>query len=28
VFQGISSEKDAADVWAYLATFGADGKKK
>ncbi len=28
VFQGLSSDKDAADVWAYLATFGADGKKK
>ena len=28
VFQGLSSDKDAADVWAYLASFGADGKKK
>jgi len=28
VFQGLSSDKDAADVWAYLATFAADGKKK
>jgi len=28
VFQGLSSDKEAADVWAYLATFGADGKAK
>ena len=28
VFQGLSSDKEAGDVWAYLATFGADGKKK
>jgi cytochrome c len=28
VYQGLSSDKDAADLWAYLATFGADGKKK
>ncbi|MFY9655980.1 MAG: cytochrome c family protein [Methylocystis sp.] len=28
VFQGLSSDKDAADVWAYLSTFGADGKTK
>ncbi|ARN80106.1 c-type cytochrome [Methylocystis bryophila] len=28
VFQGLSSDKDEADVWAYLSQFGADGKKK
>jgi len=28
VFQGLPSEKDADDVWAYLSSFGADGKKK
>jgi cytochrome c len=28
VYQGLSSDKDAADVWAYLGSFGADGKKK
>ncbi|MBI1868650.1 MAG: c-type cytochrome [Methylocystis sp.] len=28
VFQGLPADKDADDVWAYLAQFGADGKKK
>ena len=28
VFQGLPSEKDQEDVWAYLSSFGADGKKK
>ena len=28
VFQGLASEKDQEDVWAYLSGFGADGKKK
>jgi cytochrome c len=28
VFQGLPSDKDADDVWAYLSGFGADGKKK
>ncbi len=28
IFQGLASEKDQDDVWAYLAQFGADGKKK
>jgi cytochrome c len=28
VFPGLSSEKDQENVWAYLAQFGADGKKK
>jgi len=28
VFQGLSSDKDAGDLWAYLSSFGADGKKK
>ncbi|HXY58381.1 MAG TPA: cytochrome c-554 [Methylocystis sp.] len=28
VFQGLPSDADAANVWAYLASFGADGKKK
>jgi len=28
VYQGLSSDKEAGDVWAYLASFGADGKKK
>jgi cytochrome c len=28
IFQGLASEKDQDDVWAYLVQFGADGKKK
>jgi cytochrome c len=28
VFQGLSSDKEAGDLWAYLSSFGADGKKK
>jgi len=28
IFQGLPSEKDSDDVWAYLSQFGADGKKK
>ena len=28
VFQGLPTEKDEDDVWAYLSGFGADGKKK
>jgi cytochrome c len=28
VFQGLSSDKEAGDVWAYLAGIGADGKAK
>jgi cytochrome c len=28
VFQGLSSDKEAGDVWAYLAAIGADGKAK
>ena len=28
VFQGLPSETDAANVWAYLSSIGADGKKK
>jgi cytochrome c len=28
VFQGLPSDKDQEDVWAYLSGFGADGKKK
>lgn len=28
VFPGLASDKDQEDVWAYLAQFGADGKKK
>jgi cytochrome c len=28
VFAGIKNEKEAADLWAYLAQFGPDGKKK
>jgi cytochrome c len=27
IFQGLAAEKDADDVWAYLASFAADGKK-
>ncbi len=27
-FAGIKNEKEIADLWAYLAQFGADGKKK
>jgi cytochrome c len=28
VFAGIKDEKEASDLWAYLAQFGPDGKKK
>jgi cytochrome c len=28
VFAGIKDEAEAKDLWAYLASFGADGKKK
>ncbi len=28
IFQGLPSEGDQDNVWAYLAQFGADGKKK
>lgn len=28
IFQGLAADKDQDDVWAYLVTFGADGKKK
>jgi cytochrome c2 len=28
IFQGLASDKDGDDVWAYLAQFAADGKKK
>ena len=28
VFAGIKNEKEAADLWAYLAQFDAEGKKK
>lgn len=28
VFPGIKNEQEAGDLWAYLAQFGADGKKK
>ena len=28
VFIGIKNEKEAKDLWGYLAQFGADGKKK
>ena len=27
-FVGIKNEKDIADLWAYLKSFGPDGKKK
>jgi cytochrome c len=27
-FVGIKNDKDIADLWSYLASFGADGKKK
>jgi cytochrome c len=27
-FVGIKNDKDIADLWAYLAQFGADGAKK
>jgi cytochrome c len=27
-FAGIKNEKDAADLWAYISQFGADGKPK
>ena len=28
VFQGLPSDKEAADVWAYLSSFSADGMAK
>jgi cytochrome c len=28
IFQGLASEGDQDNVWAYLSQFGADGKKK
>jgi cytochrome c len=28
IFPGLAADKDQDDVWAYLAQFGADGKKK
>ena len=27
VFQGLAADKDGDDVWAYLSSFAADGKK-
>jgi len=28
VFPGIKNEKEAEDLWSFLAQFGPDGKKK
>ncbi len=28
VFAGIKNEKEAENLWAYLSSFGPDGKKK
>jgi cytochrome c len=28
IFPGIKNEKEAGDLWAYLSSFAADGKKK
>ena len=28
IFAGIKNEKDAENLWAYLKSFGPDGKKK
>ncbi len=28
IFPGIKNEKEAGELWAYLASFAADGKKK
>ena len=28
IFPGIKNEKEASDLWAYLASFDAEGKKK
>jgi cytochrome c len=28
VFQGLASDADQDNVWAYISSFGADGKKK
>ena len=28
IFPGIKNEKEAGDLWAYLKSFGPDGKKK
>jgi len=28
IFPGLKNEKEAESLWAYLSSFGADGKKK
>jgi cytochrome c len=28
IFAGIKNEKEASDLWTYLAQFGPDGKRK
>jgi len=28
IFPGIKNEKEVSDLWAYLKSFGPDGKKK
>jgi len=28
IYSGLAADKEQDDVWAYLAQFGADGKKK
>jgi len=28
IFPGIKNEKEADNLWAYLSSFGSDGKKK
>ena len=28
IFPGITNEKEVGNLWAYLKSFGADGKKK
>jgi cytochrome c2 len=28
IFPGIKNEKEVGDLWAYLKSFGPDGKKK
>jgi cytochrome c len=28
IFPGIKNEKEAENLWAYVSSFGADGKKK
>jgi cytochrome c len=28
IFPGIKNDKEVANLWAYIAQYGADGRKK